>query len=115
VSQLRRTAAAVVAHSSSVWCCCCMAAPAHLPLHTLPWLPLPHIMKRATPVAESGTIPAGNAPGETKWASRGPRPKADVKLTAGKAITVPIEELIDQVVKGNKVCTQQQQQQQQQQ
>jgi hypothetical protein len=31
------------------------------------------------------------------------RPKADIKLTAGKAINVPIETLIEQVVKTNKV------------
>jgi hypothetical protein len=29
--------------------------------------------------------------------------KADIKLTAGKAINVPIETLVDQVVKTNKV------------
>jgi hypothetical protein len=38
------------------------------------------------------------------WQSRVVRPKADIKLTAGKAINVPIETLIDQVVKTNKVC-----------
>jgi hypothetical protein len=54
-------------------------------------------------VAEGGDIPPGNAPGETKWQSRAVRPKADIKLTAGKAINVPIETLIDQVVKTNKV------------
>lgn len=55
-------------------------------------------------VGEGGDIPPGNAPGETKWQSRVVRPKADIKLTAGKAINVPIENLIDQVVKSNKVC-----------
>lgn len=55
-------------------------------------------------VGEGGEIPPGNAPGETKWQSRVVRPKADIKLTAGKAINVPIETLIDQVVKSNKVC-----------
>jgi hypothetical protein len=54
-------------------------------------------------VTEGGDIPPGNAPGETKWQSRVVRPKADIKLTAGKAINVPIETLIDQVVKTNKV------------
>eukprot|EP00879_Flechtneria_rotunda_P008671 GHRR01009084.1.p1 GENE.GHRR01009084.1~~GHRR01009084.1.p1 ORF type:complete len:268 (+),score=84.85 GHRR01009084.1:304-1107(+) len=55
-------------------------------------------------LAETGSIPPGNAPGETKWQNRtAARPKADIKLTAGKAINVPIETLIDQVVKGNKV------------
>lgn len=54
-------------------------------------------------VVESGNIPPGNEPGETKWQSRVVRPKADIKLTAGKAINVPLETLIDQVVKANKV------------
>lgn len=54
-------------------------------------------------VADSGNIPSGNAPGATKFQSRSVRPKADIKLTAGKAINVPIETLIDQVVKSNKV------------
>ncbi|KAF6254959.1 CGFS type glutaredoxin [Scenedesmus sp. NREL 46B-D3] len=54
-------------------------------------------------LAATGGIPPGNAPGETKWQSRSAKPKADVKLTAGKAINVPIETLIDQVVKANKV------------
>jgi len=54
-------------------------------------------------LGDSGDIPPGNAPGETKWQSRVVRPKADIKLTAGKAINVPIETLIDQVVKTNKV------------
>eukprot|EP00882_Tetradesmus_deserticola_P003892 GHRQ01004116.1.p1 GENE.GHRQ01004116.1~~GHRQ01004116.1.p1 ORF type:complete len:270 (+),score=88.33 GHRQ01004116.1:208-1017(+) len=54
-------------------------------------------------LADTGGIPPGNAPGETKWQSRSARPKADIKLTAGKAINVPIEQLIEQVVKSNKV------------
>ena len=54
-------------------------------------------------MAESGAIPPGNAPGETKWQARTVRVKPEIKLTAGKAINVPIEELIDQVVKNNKV------------
>lgn len=57
----------------------------------------------AVAVAETGAIPSGNAPGATKFQSRSARPKADIKLTAGKAINVPIETLIDQVVKQNKV------------
>lgn len=54
-------------------------------------------------LSESGAVPPGNVQGETKWQSRAVRPKADIKLTAGKAINVPIETLIDQVVKTNKV------------
>eukprot|EP00878_Enallax_costatus_P003308 GHUV01003513.1.p1 GENE.GHUV01003513.1~~GHUV01003513.1.p1 ORF type:complete len:279 (+),score=64.10 GHUV01003513.1:127-963(+) len=54
-------------------------------------------------LSETGSIPSGNAPGATKFQSRSARPKADIKLTAGKAINVPIETLLDQVVKQNKV------------
>ncbi|KAF8058886.1 GRXS16 [Scenedesmus sp. PABB004] len=54
-------------------------------------------------LAETGGVPPGNLPGEQRWQSRAARPKADIKLTAGKAINVPIETLIDQVVKSNKV------------
>lgn len=54
-----------------------------------------------------GTIPPGNAPGETKWQQRRPRAaKQEIKLTPGKGIqdlTCSIEELVDQVVKTNKV------------
>eukprot|EP00877_Chromochloris_zofingiensis_P014725 jgi/Chrzof1/9506/Cz04g05200.t1 len=52
---------------------------------------------------DTGKIPPGNAPGETKWQSRAVRAKSEIMLTAGKAINVPIETLIDQVVKGNRV------------
>mmetsp|Transcript_23376 Transcript_23376/g.59840 ORF Transcript_23376/g.59840 Transcript_23376/m.59840 type:complete len:280 (-) Transcript_23376:537-1376(-) len=51
-------------------------------------------------VAETGTIPPGNAPGETKWQSRTAKPaRPEIRLTNGKAINVPIETLIEQVVK----------------
>jgi hypothetical protein len=48
-------------------------------------------------------VPPGNAPGETKWQGRPVRAKTEIKLTAGKAINVPMENLIDGVVKENKV------------
>jgi len=55
-------------------------------------------------VAESGTLPPGNTPGETKWQSRKAAPlKKEIRLTAGKAINVTIDTLIEQVVKTNKV------------
>ena len=55
-------------------------------------------------VADSGVLPPGNAPGETKWQSRKAAPlKNEIRLTAGKAINVTIETLIEQVVKTNKV------------
>ncbi len=54
---------------------------------------------------ELGNLPPGNQPGETKWQARKAAPlKNEIRLTAGKPITgVTIEQLIDQVVKGNKV------------
>eukprot|EP00195_Chlamydomonas_chlamydogama_P006123 CAMPEP_0202889656 /NCGR_PEP_ID=MMETSP1392-20130828/255_1 /ASSEMBLY_ACC=CAM_ASM_000868 /TAXON_ID=225041 /ORGANISM="Chlamydomonas chlamydogama, Strain SAG 11-48b" /LENGTH=281 /DNA_ID=CAMNT_0049573039 /DNA_START=49 /DNA_END=894 /DNA_ORIENTATION=+ len=56
-------------------------------------------------VESTGTVPPGNMPGETKWQSRAARPlKKEIRLTAGKGITgITIEQLIDQVVKTNKV------------
>lgn len=54
-------------------------------------------------IAESGAVPPGNAPGETRWSGRPVRAKTEIKLTAGKAINVPMEALIDGVVKENKV------------
>lgn len=55
-------------------------------------------------VSETGQIPPGNMPGETKWQSRTTsRAKPEIRLTAGKSVTVPIEQLIDQVVKDNKI------------
>ncbi|KAG2430785.1 hypothetical protein HYH02_013624 [Chlamydomonas schloesseri] len=57
-------------------------------------------------VAESGTIPPGNAPGETKWQSRSVAraTKPEIRLTAGKPIQgITIEELIDRIVKENPI------------
>ncbi len=56
-------------------------------------------------VAETGNIPPGNAPGETRWQSRTAKPpRPEIRLTGGKGITgVTIEQLIDQVVKDVKV------------
>lgn len=55
-------------------------------------------------VGEAGAVPPGNAPGETKWQAKpAARPKTEVRLTAGKAVNVPIEALIDGVVKENRV------------
>lgn len=58
-------------------------------------------------VEETGSIPPGNAPGEKKWQQRRRRMvKPEIKLTPGKGLddlTCSLEELIDQVVKDNKV------------
>ncbi|GFH11256.1 glutaredoxin domain-containing protein [Haematococcus lacustris] len=56
-------------------------------------------------VSETGTIPPGNAPGETRWQSRTAKPaRPEIRLTAGKGITgTTMEELVDRVVKDVKV------------
>eukprot|EP00245_Coleochaete_scutata_P002063 TRINITY_DN1265_c0_g1_i1.p1 TRINITY_DN1265_c0_g1~~TRINITY_DN1265_c0_g1_i1.p1 ORF type:complete len:308 (-),score=66.85 TRINITY_DN1265_c0_g1_i1:355-1278(-) len=53
-----------------------------------------------------GEIPTGNQPGNTTWTQRKPRrTKADIKITPGPHVklTVPFSEIIDKVVKENKV------------
>lgn len=55
-------------------------------------------------VNESGQIPPGNAQEKELWTAK--RVKPELKLTPGKGIqdlTVPLETLIDQVVKNTKV------------
>ncbi|KAG1679836.1 hypothetical protein FOA52_012749 [Chlamydomonas sp. UWO 241] len=55
-------------------------------------------------VVATGDLPPGNTPGESKWQARKAAPiKKEIRLTAGKAINVPIESLLDQIVKENKV------------
>jgi hypothetical protein len=57
-------------------------------------------------VAETGNIPPGNMPGETKWQSRSVAraTKPEVRLTAGKPIQgITIEGLLDRIVKENSV------------
>ncbi|GLC43465.1 hypothetical protein PLESTB_001560100 [Pleodorina starrii] len=57
-------------------------------------------------VAETGSIPSGNMPGETKWQSRSVAraTKPEIRLTAGKPIQgITVEGLIDRIVKENSV------------
>ncbi|CAD7702129.1 unnamed protein product [Ostreobium quekettii] len=58
-------------------------------------------------IAESGNVPPGNAPGEKKWQTRRVRrARPEIKLTPGKGIedlTCSVEDLVDRVVKDNKV------------
>ncbi|KAK9917391.1 hypothetical protein WJX75_003849 [Coccomyxa subellipsoidea] len=57
-------------------------------------------------VTESGEVPPGNAKGNTMWAIRRSAAKPEIKLTPGKGVqdlTCSIEDLVDQVVKSNKV------------
>lgn len=55
-------------------------------------------------IETSGRIPAGNEAGNNAWVRR-PQRKADLRLTPGRHVqlTVPLEELIDRLVKENKV------------
>lgn len=58
-------------------------------------------------VEDTGSIPPGNAPGEKMWQQRRRRmAKPEIKLTPGKGLedlTCSIDDLIDQVVKTNRV------------
>lgn len=58
-------------------------------------------------VNATGAIPPGNAPGEKMWQQRRPRAaKPEIKLTPGKGLqdlTCSVEDLVDQVVKMNRV------------
>lgn len=73
-------------------------------MHAIPC----HRVVLSCAVAETGTIPPGNAPGETKWQSRTAKPaRPEIRLTAGKGITgTTMDELIDRVVKDIKVSRQ---------
>lgn len=53
----------------------------------------------------TGKIPPGNESGNATWTRQPPKKKADLRLTPGRHVqlTVPLEELIDQLVKENKV------------
>lgn len=52
-----------------------------------------------------GKIPPGNESGNATWMKQPPKKKADIRLTPGRHVqlTVPLEELIDKLVKDNKV------------
>lgn len=57
-------------------------------------------------VTATGQVPPGNAKGVKTWTQRRNVAKAEVKLTPGKGLadlSVPLEEIIGQVVKQNKV------------
>lgn len=53
----------------------------------------------------NGKIPPGNESGNATWMKQPPKKKADLRLTPGRHVqlTVPLEELIDKLVKENKV------------
>lgn len=56
-------------------------------------------------IAVTGKIPPGNETGNTTWVRQPPKKKPDLKLTPGRHVqlTVPLEQLIDRLVKENKV------------
>lgn len=58
-------------------------------------------------VEANGSIPPGNAPGsQQQWVRKALRAKAELKLTPGKGLqdlTCTVEDLLDSVVKSNKV------------
>lgn len=55
----------------------------------------------------SGKVPPGNESGNATWVRQQPKKKADLRLTPGRHVqlTVPLEDLIDKLVKENKVVT----------
>ncbi|KAK4483779.1 hypothetical protein RD792_010983 [Penstemon davidsonii] len=56
-------------------------------------------------ISATGKVPPGNEQGNTIWVKKAPRKKSDLRLTPGRNVqlTVPLEELIDKLVKENKV------------
>ncbi|XP_073133995.1 bifunctional monothiol glutaredoxin-S16, chloroplastic [Henckelia pumila] len=56
-------------------------------------------------IATTGKVPAGNEPGNSTWVKKSPKKKSDLRLTPGRHVqlTVPLEDLIDRLVKENKV------------
>lgn len=56
-------------------------------------------------IGATGNVPPGNQQGNTTWVRQPPKKKADLRLKPGPNVqlTVPLEELIDRLVKENKV------------
>ena len=56
-------------------------------------------------IAVTGKVPPGNESGNTTWVRQLPKKKSDLRLTPGRHVqlTVPLEELIDRLVKENSV------------
>ena len=56
-------------------------------------------------IQTTGKVPPGNESGNTTWVRQPPKKKSDLRLTPGPHVqlTVPLEELIDKLVKQNKV------------
>ncbi|KAL2902086.1 Bifunctional monothiol glutaredoxin-S16 chloroplastic [Bienertia sinuspersici] len=56
-------------------------------------------------IAATGKVPPGNEKGNITWFRPPPQKKPDLRLTPGRhmQLTVPLEQLIDRLVKENKV------------
>lgn len=56
-------------------------------------------------ISATGKVPPGNEPGNSTWIKKAPTKKSDLRLTPGPNVklTVPLEGLIDRLVKENKV------------
>ncbi|KAL4283754.1 hypothetical protein GQ457_16G023720 [Hibiscus cannabinus] len=56
-------------------------------------------------IQATGKVPPGNETGNTTWVRQPPKKKADLRLTPGRHVqlTIPLEELIDNLVKQNKI------------
>lgn len=56
-------------------------------------------------VGSTGKVPPGNESGNATWIRQPPKKKPDLRLTPGRHVqlTIPLEELIDRLVKENKV------------
>ncbi|CDP06465.1 unnamed protein product [Coffea canephora] len=56
-------------------------------------------------ISATGKVPPGNEPGNSTWVRKPPKKKSDLRLTPGRHVqlTVPLEGLIDRLVKENKV------------
>lgn len=56
-------------------------------------------------IKTTGKVPPGNETGNATWIRQPSKKKADLRLTPGRHVqlTVPLEELIDRLVKENKV------------
>uniref|UniRef100_A0A5B7BTS7 Glutaredoxin domain-containing protein n=1 Tax=Davidia involucrata TaxID=16924 RepID=A0A5B7BTS7_DAVIN len=56
-------------------------------------------------IGAAGKVPPGNQSGNTTWVRQPPKKRPDLRLTPGRHVqlTVPLEELIDRLVKENKV------------
>lgn len=56
-------------------------------------------------IGVAGKVPPGNESGNNTWVRQPPKKKSDLRLTPGRHVqlTIPLEELIDSLVKENKV------------